>query len=111
MFATYVVKYFFGGSSASVSHVVESLADSFLRICAGGNIEQALVGFSVLHDGRGLPLHGEHHGALAFLQLLHEVAGSAAEGRERLDVLGDVKHGSAPMKSTFLGAIRIHHVG
>src|SRR3981189_887493 len=101
MFATDAVKYFFGGAGAPVGHVIKPLADSLFRIRAGGDVEQALVSFGVLHDGGSLPLDGEHHGALAFLQLLHEVAGTAAEGRQRLDVLGDVKHEPAPIKHLF----------
>src|ERR1700730_5639076 len=96
MFATDVVKYLFGGPSASVGHIIKSLADSLFRIRAGGDVQQALVGFGVLHDSCCLPLYSEHHGALALFQLLHEVAGTAAEGRQRLDVLSYVKHEPAP---------------
>src|SRR5882762_3429060 len=49
-----------------VGHVIESLADSLFRIRASGDVEQALVRFGVLHDGRSLPLDGEHYRALAF---------------------------------------------
>src|SRR5580698_7553907 len=101
MFATEVIKYFFGGSGASVGNVIKPLADSLFRIRASGDIEQTLVGFGVLHDGSSFPFYGEHHGALAFLQLLHEVARTTAESRQRLDVLGDVQHGSAPFKAPF----------
>jgi hypothetical protein len=45
----------------------------------GGNIEQALIGCGVLHDGRRLAFHSEHDRTLGFLELLHEVAGPAAE--------------------------------
>src|SRR6267378_1655539 len=101
MFATDVVKDLFGGPGASVGHVIEPLADPFFRIRAGGDVEQALVRLGILHDGRSLSLYSEHHGALAFLQLLHEVAGTAPEGRQRLDVLGNVKHTPSPMKRLF----------
>jgi hypothetical protein len=100
MFATDIVKYLFGGTGAAVGHVIKSLADSFFRIRAGGDIEQALIGFGVLHDGRSLPLHRKHHGPLAFFQLLHEIAGAPAESRQRVDILGDVKHGPSPFERT-----------
>src|SRR5436305_14351782 len=87
----------------------QSLSNAFLSIGEGSNIEQALVGFSVLHDSRSLPLHGEHHRAPSLLKLLHEVAGTAPKGRQRLDIFGDVEHGCSP-NSTFLGAIRIPYL-
>jgi hypothetical protein len=52
MFATDVVKDLFGGSGASVGHVVKPLTDSFFRIRARRDVEQAL-----LHNGRSFPLH------------------------------------------------------
>ena len=50
----------------SLFRVFKALTYSFLRIGVGGNVEQMLIGFSVLNDGRSLPLHGKHHGALTF---------------------------------------------
>src|SRR5260370_23967064 len=50
------------GPSLSFFRLVQALADAFLRISVGGNVEQALIGFGVLHDGRRLPLHRKHHG-------------------------------------------------
>src|SRR5580692_9402036 len=44
-------------------------------------------------------------GRLVFLKLFHEVTRAGAEGGHRLDVLGKVKHDSAPVNSTLLGAI------
>ena len=66
MFATDVVKYLFGRSGASVGHIIEPLADSLFRIRAGGDVEQALVGFGVMHEGGSLPIDSEHCGAFAF---------------------------------------------
>src|SRR6478609_6022689 len=93
----------------SFFRVLKALTDSFLCIGAGGNVEQMLISFSVLNDGRGLPIHCKHHGALTFFQLFHEVTRPATEGRQRLDVFGDVKHQASPLDSTLLGAIRILH--
>jgi len=49
-----------------------------------------------LHDGRCLAFHREHHRAFGSFELFHDVAGPAAEGRQRLDVACDVKHENAP---------------
>ena len=65
MFAANLVKYLSRRASASVGHVIKPLMDAFLGISLGGNIEQSLIGLGVLYDGRGLPPHREHHGALA----------------------------------------------
>jgi hypothetical protein len=95
------------GPHLSVAGVFDALADSFASVGSGGNIEQALIGFSVLNDGSCLAFDGEHDRALGFFELFHEVAGAAAEGREGLDVFGDIEHGRASfMDSTFLSAHR-----
>src|SRR5208282_3037580 len=107
MFAANLVKHVSRRPSASVGYIVEPLTDAFLRIGSGGNVKQALIGFGVLHDGRRFSVHRQHNGAFALLELFHKVAGPAAERRQRLDVLGDVKHGPAPIESTLLGAYRI----
>jgi hypothetical protein len=60
-------------------HVLQTLTDAFLGIGAGGNVEQALIGCGVLHDGRRLSFHSKDDGTLRFFELLHEVAGRAAE--------------------------------
>jgi hypothetical protein len=39
-----------------------------------------------------LPLTVKTTGRLLFVELLHEVAGAAAEGGERLEVFGEVEH-------------------
>src|ERR1039457_6927900 len=95
----------------SCFHILQTLTDAFLLIRHGGKVEQALIGFGVLDNSRCLPIHRKHHGALALLELFHEVAGLAAERGQRLDVLGDVKHGPAPIESTLLGAARIYDPG
>ena len=50
MFAANLVKYVSRRASASVGYVIKSLADAFLCIGAGRNVEQALIGFGILHD-------------------------------------------------------------
>jgi hypothetical protein len=78
------------GPALSATRFFESLADALHGVGTGRYIKQSLVGLSVLYDGGGLPLDRQYYGTLAFMQLLHEVAGAASEGGERLDVFGDV---------------------
>jgi len=56
----------------SFFHVFKALPDSFLCIAVGGDVEQMLVGFSVLNDSRSLPIHRKRHGTLTFSQLFHK---------------------------------------
>src|ERR1700730_4465556 len=60
-----LVEKFLCGPNLSFFHILEALADAFVWIDAGGNVEQALIGFSILHDGSCFPLHREHNRALA----------------------------------------------
>jgi hypothetical protein len=83
------------------------LTDRLLSIRAGRNVEQSLVGFGVLHYSRGLPVNCEHHGALGFLKVFHEVAGLAPEGRQRLEVFGDVKHDPRSYSKHLISALII----
>src|SRR5271157_1294087 len=57
------------GPRSSFFHIFQTPTDAFLRIRAGGKVEQALIGFGILHDGRCLPVYRQHHRALAFLKL------------------------------------------
>ena len=61
----------------AVGYVIKPLADTLVHIGAGGDVEQALIGFGVLHNGLGLALDREHYGPLAFLELLHSVVAAA----------------------------------
>jgi hypothetical protein len=74
MFAADVVEYLSRRASASVGYVIKALADAFRCVGTGRNVEQALISLGVLHDSRCLTLHREYYGALALLELLHEVA-------------------------------------
>jgi hypothetical protein len=59
-------------SEFSFFRIFKALTDSFLCIGVGGDVERMLVGFSVLNDGGGLPIHRKHHGTLTFFQLFHK---------------------------------------
>jgi hypothetical protein len=85
-----------------VSNVIEPLPDAFLSIGTGRTVKQSLISVGILHDGRCLPFYGKDDGALGLLKLFHEVTRAAAEGGHRLDVLGTVKHDSAPVNGTLL---------
>lgn len=58
-------------SGASVRNIVQPLADVFFRVCAGGNVEQLLVGFGVLHDRNCLPSNSKHDRTLALVEMFH----------------------------------------
>jgi hypothetical protein len=79
-------------AGAAIRYVIKPLADAFLSIGARGDVEQALIGFRILHDGGGLSVNREHYGAFGFLKLFHEVAGRPPKCRQRLNVTCDVKH-------------------
>jgi hypothetical protein len=49
--------------------VFQPLTDTLFGVSASGNIEQLLVGLSVLHDHRCLPFHRQHQGSFSFLKL------------------------------------------
>jgi hypothetical protein len=89
------------GPSLSFFRTLKALSDAFLGVGMGGNIEQSLIGFGILHDGGCFPLHCEYHGTLAFFKLFYEIAGTTPESRQRLDILGYVKHRPAPIKAPF----------
>src|SRR5579862_8877939 len=91
-----LVKKFPYRPSLSLFRVIQALTDALVRIDTGGNVEQSLIGLSILYDGCCLPIHRKYHRAFASLQLLHEVAGTPPESRQRLDVLSNVKHEPAP---------------
>src|ERR1035438_6746841 len=87
-----LVKDFSRRPGTTAACVIQTLADGFVHIGTGGDVQQALVGRGVLHDGGGLAFYGKHHGPFALPQVLHTIARTATESRQRLDVFGDVEH-------------------
>ncbi len=73
-------------------YVFEALPDSFKRIGLCGNIEQALIGFGILHHRFRLSIDCKNQRFLRFLEVFHELPWIAAERRHRLNVFFDVKH-------------------
>jgi hypothetical protein len=51
----------FAGRVFPFFRVLQVLTVAFLYVDARGNVEQALIGFGILHDGRRLPFHREHN--------------------------------------------------
>lgn len=78
------------GARFACSGVFQALADAFGGVGLGSDVEQVLVRLCVLNHDNGFSLNGEHHRTLTFLELLHEIAGTAAEGGEGLNVSGNV---------------------
>jgi hypothetical protein len=74
----------------SLPLVLQALPDSLFGVCLSGDIEQALVGFGVLHNGRCLPVDSKYKGAFALFEVLHKLTGRAAKCRQRLNVGGDI---------------------
>src|ERR1700722_13659524 len=72
----------------------------------GGDVEQALIGSCVLNDARPPALNRQDYGSLALFELFHKVAGPAAEGGQRLDILRNVKHRLPQIILSTLGAER-----
>jgi len=50
--------------ASAILRVFQTLPNAFLRISARGNIEQPLIGLGVLHNDRGVPIHGQHQWTL-----------------------------------------------
>ncbi len=67
-------KKFLGGPHLSLSRVVDALPDSFACICPRCNVEQPLISFCVLYDGRCFTLHGKHDRPFGLFKLFYEVA-------------------------------------
>jgi hypothetical protein len=77
------------------------------RLCVIGtrNVALSSVGAEYLRRYADtispLPRCDQDFRTLAFLKLLHEIAGPAPESCQRLDIFGDVKHCRAPKTAPF----------
>jgi hypothetical protein len=99
MTAAEVVEYLAGWARAPVGNVVQALPEGLMHIRPSGGVEQPLVRLGVLDNGLGLASHGEDQRPFALSQVFDKLTGIASESRERLDVLGDVKHGKYPFRN------------
>jgi hypothetical protein len=68
MFAENTLKHFSRRTGPATGDIVQALTDTFLCIGARGDVQQALVGFCILNNGCCLPIHRQHHGALALFK-------------------------------------------
>jgi hypothetical protein len=73
-------------------YIFDALPDSLKGIGLRGDVEQALIGFRILHDRFRLSIDCKNQRFLRFLEVLHELPWIAAERRHRLNVFFDVKH-------------------
>jgi hypothetical protein len=81
--------------------VLDVLTDTFRGLGSGGDVKQALIGFRVLDDSCRPPVYRKNDGTLALLKLLQEIARTAPEVGQGLDVARDVKHKPAHVKHLF----------
>jgi hypothetical protein len=92
---------------SALTQVLQSLTNAFPCVGPRCDVQQALVGFRVLNNRRSFPVHGQNDRTLALLDLLEELGGAAAEGGQRLDIFGEIKH-SASQVSTLKGAYKFY---
>ena len=67
-----------------MSHIVQTLADTFPCVRACFKTEEALVGRSIVHNRRCLHVHRERRGMI-FLSLFIELPGAPVKRRQRLE--------------------------
>src|SRR5438270_12211056 len=70
--------------------VFEALPDALKRISLRGDVEQALIGFGILHDRFRLSIDCKNQRFLRSLEVLHELPRIAPECRHSLNVFFDV---------------------
>src|SRR5579859_4513855 len=73
-------------TDAAFLHVVQALTDAFPGVRLRGDIEQALIGFGILHDRFGFSIDGENERFFGLFEMLHELRRIAAECRHGLNV-------------------------
>src|SRR5260370_10591792 len=64
---------------ASFLYIFKPLADSLSRVGLRGDVEEALIGFSILYDRFRFAIDGENERSLGFRDTFHEVCRDAAE--------------------------------
>src|SRR5260370_8560964 len=57
---------------ASFLYIFKPLADSLSRVGLRGDVEEALIGFSILYDRFPFPIAGETERSLGVLETFHE---------------------------------------
>ena len=73
-------------------YVFEALPDSLKSIGLCGDVEEALIGFGILHDRFRLSIDRKNQRLLRLFEMLHELPRIAPECCHSLNVFFDVKH-------------------
>src|ERR1700687_2381741 len=73
-------------------YILDALPDSLKCIGLRGDVEQALIGFGILHDRLRPSIDCKDQRFLRLLEVLHEFPRIAPECRHRLNVFLDVEH-------------------
>ena len=76
---------------AALGHVFTALPDAFFGVCLCRDIEQALIGFSVLYYRGGLAVDRQNHRALRLLELLKKRNGIVPKRGQGMNVLSNVQ--------------------
>jgi hypothetical protein len=79
-------------TDAALLYVLKPLADTLNRVGLRSDVEQALIGFSILHNRFRFAVNGKNQRPLGFLEALHEFSRIAAECGHRLNVFLNVEH-------------------
>jgi hypothetical protein len=79
-------------TDTALLYVLKPLADTLNRVGLRSDVEQALIGFSVLHNRFRFAVNGKNQRPLGFLEALHEFSRIAAECGHRLNVFLNVEH-------------------
>jgi len=79
-------------TDAALLYVLKPLPDSLSRVGLRRDVEEALIGFGILHDRFRFAIDGENQGSLGFLKTLHEFARITPECGHRLNVFLNVEH-------------------
>src|SRR5260370_4244264 len=77
---------------AALFYVLKPLPGSLSGISLRRDVQQALIGFSILHDRFRFAIDGEDQGSLGSLQTFHEFTRIAPECGHGLNVFLDVEH-------------------
>src|ERR1035438_764359 len=88
-----LVEYFLRRTGATMRNVFKALPDRFMHIGASNYVEKPLIRFRILDDCFRFTLDGQYNWPFVLFELLHELAGITAKGRDRVDVFRDVEHG------------------
>src|ERR1700730_9532176 len=77
---------------AALVYVIKPLADSLNRVGLRRDVEEALIGFGVLHDRFRFAVDCKNQPPLGFLEAFHEFSRMAPERGHRLNVFLNVEH-------------------